>query len=89
MMLTADDGRAIAKKLGATVEDDAKKHEKVSVWFHGRMVARYGIRRASREKSHNYISRELHISQSQTKELAACRITSEAYFQMILDGGFI
>ena len=74
MPITKEDAETIASKLGA--EDDPRKgrpHELKRIYVDGKLVASFGISRASqRNKGHGHIPKLLKISPAKTAELAAC-----------------
>ena len=79
--LTRKDALKIANKLGAKIENGAK-HDKVNVVDRGKPVAKYGIMRASQEKDHRHIHRQLGVSRSEVRGLADCNISKEEYFSL-------
>jgi nicotinic acid phosphoribosyltransferase len=80
-VLTQTDAEAIAKKLRCTYEE--KAHRCAEVFEAGRLIARFGIRRASKGKSHSHIPRELHITQSQCWDLRRCPLSREDYLNLL------
>ena len=86
--LTADDAVAIAVKLGA--ERVIKtRHEVVYFRHNGRIIFTFGIRRASGDKGHNYIPRQMQISQLECRTFRECSMSLEAYRQILRDKRFI
>lgn len=88
MSFTQQDARAIAKKLGAEVQTK-KKHDMAVVRYHGRIVAHYGIRRASREVGHDHIPHQLYISRQQALVLAQCSRDRDGYFAVLREQGLL
>ena len=82
MPLTQHDARAIATKLKAEIQKN-RKHDQAIVRYDGRIVARYGIRRASQEVGHGYIPGQLHISRQQALALAQCSLDRDGYFALL------
>lgn len=89
MPFTRQDARAIAKKLGAEVQTKHKKHDMAIVRYHGRIVARYGIRRASGEVGHDHIPHQLYISRQQALALARCSLDRDGYFVVLREQGLL
>lgn len=87
-MLTQTDAREIARKLGAE-KKRGRKHELVVVRYGGIRVGQYGISRSSKEKSHDYIANQLHISLPQCRELSACPLSKAEYFKILSDKNLI
>ncbi len=86
MMFTREHGVAIAKKLKADIQKDGK-HEQVIVRYGDSIVARYGLRRASRAVGHDFIPRQLYVSPRQAKDLAQCSLDRDSYFTLLRDKG--
>ena len=88
MTFTQKHTQAIATKLKADIRR-GNKHDQVIVRYDGRIVARYGIRRASRAVGHDYIPRQLHVSRQQAKDLAQCSLDRDSYFTLLRDQGML
>jgi hypothetical protein len=73
---------AIAKKLGCSFREGGA-HTYADLYEQGKLIARFGIRRASKEIGHAYIPRELHITQKQTRELHDCTFSKEEYLEAL------
>ena len=73
----------IAKKLGAKIEEKTN-HGLALVWFNGRVVTTFGIRRGT-QSGHGHIPKQLFISERDALLLANCDISKEEYFEMIAD----
>lgn len=87
---TQTDAKEIARKLKCTFDPDrAKSHDVAELFEGGKLIARFGIRRASKEKSHNYIPRELHITQKQCWDFRRCHIAKEAYLEILREKGLL
>lgn len=89
MFFSKRDARKIANKLDADVEKTRSKHEFVKIRYDGKVVASYGISRNSRDKGHDYIPRQLHISNTQAKGLSDCTFSKEDFFDVLREKGFI
>jgi len=87
-MLTAADGVAIARKLNAT-SSEGKRHTRVIVELEGRIVGKYGIQRSTREKSHDYIARQIHLTGRQARDLANCPMSREEYITSLRERGLL
>jgi hypothetical protein len=88
MVINQGDAEAIAEKLDCRFVE-AKAHRRAEVFEGGRLIARFGIRRASREKGHNYIPRELHITQQQCWDLRRCPLSREDYINLLREKGLV
>ncbi len=87
-MINQDDARNIAKKLGIEPKPGSN-HDNVAVWYKGKYVARYGIRRGSRQQAHSYIPQQLYISARQAKDLSRCPMSAADYFRTLIDKGLL
>jgi hypothetical protein len=73
-MLTAKDAETIARKLDATFKSKTRRHKIAIIRLKGKEVGRFGIRRGSGDLGHDYIPRQIHVSNSQARELADCKL---------------
>jgi hypothetical protein len=83
-LLTQDDAEAIADKLDCTPYE-GRSHRYYRLFVDQKLVARFGVRRASKEKGHGHLPRDLHITQKQCRELSECPLTKEGYLQILRD----
>lgn len=88
MILTQVDAEEIAGKLLCTFEE-AKAHRYAELYEEGRLIARFGIRRSSREKGHGHIPRELHITQKQCWDLRRCPLSRDDYLSILREKGHL
>jgi hypothetical protein len=77
-MFTQDHARAISKKLGCTSRE-GRAHQYADLFEGGKLVASFGIRRASKQVGHGHIPKDLHLTQKQCWELHDCSMSKEAY----------
>jgi hypothetical protein len=84
--LTADEAEQIAKKLNAELQD-RRGHKIAYVRWQGKLIASYGIRRASKEVGHDYIPRQLFITMREALGLARCPLSRDAYFNLLRTRG--
>jgi hypothetical protein len=82
MSFTQSDAYAIAKKLTAEIKS-GRRHDLVIVRYQGTYIAQYGITRGSKEKGHDYISRQLHMNLKQCREFRACTFSVENYVELL------
>lgn len=83
---TQVEAEAIARKLGAPIEKGSK-HDQAIIRYQGQIIARYGIQRASKAKSHNYIPGQLFISPRQALDLARCPLSREQFWEILRTKG--
>jgi hypothetical protein len=81
-LLTQDDAEAIAGKLGCTPYE-GRSHKYYRLFVDQKLVARFGVRRASREKGHGHLPRDLHINQKQCSDLSTCPLSKDDYLQIL------
>ena len=79
------EAKAIADKLGATIEP-GRKHDAVVIRWGGTIIARYGLRR-DRTASHPYIPDQLGLKLREAIELARCPLSAEKYFELMAQRG--
>ena len=87
--LTADDAGAIAAKLGAERIGERTRHEIVKFRHNGRLIFTFGIRRSSKDKGHNFIPRQMQISQMECRTFRDCSLSLDAYIEILRAKGFI
>ena len=78
----------IAAKLGITPEK-GRKHERVYIRWAGKIIASYGLRRGSRELSHDYVVSQIFITIRQAMDLARCPTSRDEYFETLRMHGHI
>jgi hypothetical protein len=86
--LTQKEAIAVAKKLHAEILHGSD-HDQAIIRFNGRIVARYGIRRSSKDVGHDFMPQQLFISLRQTFDLARCPLSREAYFDILRSKGML
>ena len=82
MMLTQDDAVEIAKKLQAEIRP-GRKHDLAIFRHEGKYIAQFGIQRASKDKSHDYIPRQLFMTSKQGREFRQCSLSLLAYIEIL------
>jgi hypothetical protein len=87
-MFTQRHAEAIAKKLGCTYRE-ASAHKHAELFIAGKLIASFGIRRASKEVPHNHIPRSLYIKQSECRELYDCTMSKDTYLEILRQKGQI
>lgn len=88
MPISKRQAQDIASKLCAEIKN-GRKHEIAIIRHNGYQVASYGIRRSSRDKSHDFIPNQLHISGPQTADLARCSLDRDGYFALLAAKGIL
>ena len=81
----------IVEKLRAKIVKSSRKaHDVYAVEVDGQVIAMLSIRRGSeKDKGHDYLSKDLHISPNQAKRLGQCPWKYEDYLQAMRDKGLI
>jgi len=86
-VLTSKDADQIARKLGAE-RKEGKKHEQAVIRSEtGRLLGRFGIRRGSKELSHDHIARQINVTMREARDLASCPMSREDYFREMRQRG--
>jgi hypothetical protein len=80
MMLTQGDARAIAAKLKAEIKT-GRNHDIAVFRYDGKYIAQFGIQRASKDKPHDYIPRQLFMTSKQGREFRQCSLSLEDYIE--------
>jgi hypothetical protein len=73
---------AIAKKLGCSFREGSA-HTYAEFYHQGKLIVRFGIRRASKDVGHGHIPRDLQITQKQSRDLHDCSFSIEDYLQAL------
>ena len=87
-MLTQDDARIIARKLGVEIRP-GRRHDLAVFRHRGRYIAQFGISRGSRDQSHDYIPKQLFLTHKQGRELRDCPLTLEGYLEILAGKGLL
>jgi hypothetical protein len=88
-MLTKEHAQKIAKKLKAVTEPRSA-HDMVEVWYEGKLIATFGIRRGSRkDQGHDHIPGKLHLNARDCLSLAQCTMSYDQWIQRMKDKGLI
>jgi hypothetical protein len=82
MTLTQEDAVAIAKKLKAEIKP-GRKHDIVVFRHEGKYIAQFGIQRASKDKPHDYVPRQLFMTSKQGREFRQCSLSLESYIELL------
>jgi hypothetical protein len=85
---TQDDAEDIAKKLGCA-PNERRGHKYYELFVGGRLIARFGVRRASKEKGHGHLPKDLHITQKQCRDLSDCPLSKDAYLEIMREKGYV
>ena len=81
-MLTQDDAEAIADKLGCTPYE-GRSHKYYRLFVDQKLVARFGVRRGSKETGDGHLPHDLHITQKQCKDLGKCPLSKDEYLEIL------
>ena len=81
-MLTQDYAEAIADKLGCTPYE-GRSHKRYELFVDDKLITRFGVRRASKEKGHGHLPGELHITQKECRDLSKCPLSKDEYLQIL------
>ena len=87
-MFTQRHAEAIAKKLGCSSRE-AKAHKYAELFVGGKLILRFGIRRASKDVPHGHLPKDLYLKQKECRELHDCTFSVEQYLQLLTEKGII
>lgn len=89
-IITKELAEKIAAKLGAGEEPSSGAHRLMGVYHEGVLVATFGIRRGSeKDKGHDHVPKELHMSPGFAKRFAQCSKTRQQWIEQMIDKGLI
>ena len=89
-MLTKDDAQAIATKFHAHIVTKNSTHDIAKIFYRGRFVAQFGIRRGSnRNQGHDHIPHGIHWSPNKCKRCAQCHIGFADWVAEMIETGVI
>jgi hypothetical protein len=75
-MLTKEHAEKIAAKLEAQIDRSRKAHDLAAVYYEGKVIAFFGIRRGSRKNAgHDHIPRSIYFSARKCLDLANCPVS--------------
>lgn len=81
-MFTQKHAATIASKLKCRIVE-GRKHTIATLYEAGRMVGSFGIRRGSREEPHDYIPKQIHLTQQQCRQLYDCTLSRENVIELL------
>lgn len=84
--ITKDHAEIIASKLKC-VKREASAHTVAEVFEDGILVARFGIRRGSRELGHGHLPQELHLRKQECARLYECTMDRPKYISLMRERG--
>ena len=85
-MFTQKHANAIAGKLDCVLSE-GRKHRLAELYVNDKVVAIFGIRRGSRDESHDFIPKQLHLKQKECWELHDCALSKEQYLEILREKG--
>src|SRR5947209_5680915 len=90
-IITKELALKIVSKLGAKlIPCKSKAHDLYAVEYQGRIIATISVRRGSeKDKGHDHIPRDLHISPNQAKRLGQCSWKADDFFKELKEKGLI
>ena len=87
-MFTQEDAEAIADKLGCTPYE-GRSHKYYRLFVEDKLIARFGVRRASREIPHGHLPHQLYITQKQCRDLSKCPLSKDQYLRVLREKGLL
>ena len=85
-VFTREAAVTIARKLGAEVTE-RRNHAVAVVRVNGTFIGSYGIRRGSKETSHNYIPAQIGVTTKEALGIALCDLYLQDYVARLQDSG--
>jgi len=87
-VFTQKHAATIASKLKCRIVE-GRRHAIAMLYEAGRLIASFGIRRGSREEPHDYIPKQLHLTQKQCRELCDCTRNRENIIEILRTKGLL
>jgi hypothetical protein len=88
-LLTKKHAEEIATKLGAEIRH-RKAHDLAVVFYEGKLIAAFGIRRGSRANAgHDHSPNDLHVSPRTCLGLAECPVSRDDWIEQMKQKGLI
>jgi len=82
-VITKELAQKISKKLEAR-EKNGKKHDIACIYYKGKQIASFGIRRGSNKDSgHDYVSEQLFITKREARLLGECPLSRDQWLEII------
>ena len=79
---------AIAKKLNAEFIKK-KRHDIAMIYYQGRLVAQFGIRRGSKNSGHDHGPNQIYVQSRQARLLGECPLSREDWISIMSDLGHL
>lgn len=87
-VITKELAVAITKKLRGKLLKKAKAHDIIGIHHAGKLIATFGIRRASKKgEGHDYIPSQIFVSPRQARLLGQCPLKREDWIKIITKKG--
>jgi len=82
--------KIVKKLLASAIKSSSKAHDEYLVEVEGVQLAIISIRRSSeKDIGHDYLTKDLHISPRQAKDLGQCPWSREDYIECMREKGFL
>ena len=89
-IITKELALKIAEKLQARLVKTKGAHDIWAVWHSGKMIASFGIRRASRKDiGHDYIPGQIFVSPREAALLGHCPMSRQQWIEVLTEKGRI
>lgn len=88
--ITREHADMLVVKLEAEVRTKNKAHDLAIIYYRGRRIANFGIRRSNKkDKGHGHIPTALFISPRQCRLLAICDLSVQEWWDILRDKGLL
>jgi hypothetical protein len=84
-VITKELAQGIARKLKAVIQSKkGSAHDLACVYYKGRLVAQFGIRRGSKKNlGHDHIPAAIHLAKRQAKLLGQCPMSEDDWLEVM------
>ncbi len=86
MIFAQKDARAIAEKLESHPVPK-RRHDWAVIRIEGKVMGAFGIQRCSKEKSHDYIPQQMHLTTKECRAFRECSLSLPAYAELMRSRG--
>ena len=77
--------REIAKKLDMDILTGKRNHDHAVLVVEDKEILSFGIRRATKEKGHDHLPKDLYLQMKDCKDLHQCTLSKKDYLKLLRD----
>jgi hypothetical protein len=89
-IITKELAEKIAKKLDAKIDKRSNRaHDIALIYYEGRLIADFGIRRGSRDLGHDHVPGNIFLRPHQARLLGQCTINKDGWLEIVRQKGLL